>query len=91
MTSGDAMDIGDLRASAASAGVYIRDIKFPAGKQQLIEKARQNDAPAGVLEVYNRITDREYQDSLDLLREIDNVVLISAYKREIGPETPGTA
>ncbi len=91
MTSGDAMDIGDLRASAASAEVYIRDIKFPASKNQLIERAKQNEAPTGVMEVFRRISERKYASSLDLLKEIDNVVLISAYKREIGPQTPGTA
>ncbi len=91
MTSGDAMDIADLRSSAASAEVYIRGIRFPATKKRLLERARKKEAPTGVLEVFNRITDREYTSSLDLLKEIDNVVLISAYKRSLGPETPGTA
>ncbi len=91
MTSGDAMDIGYLRASAATAETYIRNIKFPAKKQQLIERARKNSAPDGVIEVFNRITDKEYADSLDLLKEINRVVLIDAYKRNMGPDTPGIA
>jgi hypothetical protein len=91
MTSGDAMDIGNLRASAATAEVYIRDVKFPASKQHLIESARKNEAPDGVMEVFKRIPDKEYATSLDLLKAINQVVLISAYKKNLGPDTPGIA
>ncbi len=93
MTSGDAMDIGDLRASAASAEVFIKDVHFPASKQHLIERAHSAGAPTGVMEVFNRIADQEYSSSLDLMKEIDNVVLISAYKKNItgGLGTPGSA
>ncbi len=93
MTSGDAMDIGDLRASAASAQSYVKSIQFPVGKQYLIERAQSAGAPTGVIEVFNRIADREYSSSLDLMKEIDNIVLISAYKKNItgGLDLPGSA
>ncbi len=93
MTSGDAMDIGDLRASAASAQSFIKRIHYPANKKRIIKRATSAGAPTGVIEVFNRIADREYTSSLDLMKEIDNVVLISAYKKNItgGLDLPGSA
>jgi hypothetical protein len=93
MTSGDAMDIGDLRASVVSAQSFIKRIRYPANKQRLIKRTQSAGAPTGVMEVFNRITDREYTSSLDLMKEIDNVVLISAYKKNIsgGLNIPGSA
>lgn len=87
------MDICDLRAFATSAQSYIQDVKFPAGKRSLIEQAQKAGAPTGVMEVFNRIADRKYSSSLDLMKEIDNVVLISAYKKNItgGLDLPGSA
>jgi hypothetical protein len=93
MTSGDAMDIGDLRASAAVSLSYVKSLRYPASKQHVVEKARSAGAPTGVMEVFNRIADRQYVSSLDLMKEIDNVVLISAYKKNIsgGLDLPGSA
>jgi hypothetical protein len=39
------------------------------------------EKPDGVMEVFKRIPDKEYATSLDLLKEINQVVLISAYKK----------
>ncbi len=93
MTSGDAMDIGDLRASAVAVPSYLKNIQYPTSKQHLSEAARTANAPTGVMEVLNRIADREYNSSLDLMKEVDNIVLISAYKKNItgGLGTPGSA
>jgi hypothetical protein len=93
MTSGDAMDIGDLRAAAATALSYVQNISYPANKEYLVERARSADAPTGVMEVFNLLPDREYKNSLDLMKEIDDIVLISAYKKNItgGLGTPGSA
>jgi hypothetical protein len=92
MTSSDAMDVADLQASAATVPSYVRNIRYPATRLRLIRKAQASDAPPGVLEVLNRLPDRQYSSSLDLLKEIDNLVLIPAYKKNItgGLGLPGS-
>ncbi len=92
MTSGDAMDIGDLRASAASALTFLKKTRYPATKQHIIKRASTAGAPTGVMEVFHRISDREYANSMDLMKEINEVTLITAYKRNItGKDLPGSA
>ncbi len=93
MTSNDAMDIGDLRASGATALSYLKRTRYPSTKKHLIKRASAAGAPTGVIEVLNQMRDKQYSSSLDVMKEIDDVVLISAYKKNItgGLGLPGSA
>ncbi len=87
------MEAAELQASAASAPVYLRNTRYPANRARLLKRARLAGAPDGVINVLKRLPDRSYRSSLDLLKEIDNVTLIDAYKKNItgGLGTPGSA
>lgn len=39
---------------------YLRGVDYPVGRQELVDKAKENDAPEDVLSVLEHIVDREY-------------------------------
>ncbi len=88
MTTGDAMEMSELRASAASVQVYLRGVKYPSARQSLIDHAKSAEAPDGVLKVLSRMTDKEYQNSLDVQREIDRATEMKAYEANLGTIGP---
>jgi len=50
---------------------YIRDLRYPASKDQLIIKAREVRAPAWVVETLKGITDRGYADVGAVIAELE--------------------
>jgi len=49
---------------------YLTGVDYPVNKDELIQSARDQDAPDEVLEILNQIPDREYQKPTDVTREI---------------------
>lgn len=90
MTSGDAMEMSDLRAAAVSAFVYLEKVRYPARRQDLIDQARSEYAPDGVLALLSRLSDMEYAGPADVSREMDRVTRIRHVDRRsgIGGESP---
>ncbi len=52
---------------------YLLGLSLPATKNDVIETARLNDAPQRVLDVLERIDDREYENVPTLLGHVENV------------------
>ncbi len=71
-------DVGDLPPKAPMRAPwsnpaelrdrYLVGLSFPAGKEEVLARARQNGAPQRVLDVLGRVEDRQY-DSMDVLLE----------------------
>jgi hypothetical protein len=47
----------------------LKGISYPAGKDDLVRTAKENDAPDIVMEVLNRLPDREYGGPQDVMKE----------------------
>ena len=55
--------------SAADLQVYLKGMDYPAGRQDLIGRARQNNAPESVTTVLERFSDRTYRSAADVSAE----------------------
>jgi hypothetical protein len=49
---------------------YLRGIDFPATKDDLIDCARENQAPGDVLHVLDKLDDKEYRSVVDITEEV---------------------
>ncbi len=56
--------------SPAEAQKALAGISFPAEKQDLVERAKENDADERVMDFLERIPDREYEGVTDVSKEI---------------------
>jgi hypothetical protein len=52
---------------------HLKGIKFPASKQDLIEHARQNDAPEEVLSTLEQMPDREFGNAADVAKGVGQI------------------
>ncbi|MDN7012471.1 DUF2795 domain-containing protein [Methanoculleus sp. FWC-SCC3] len=57
------------RLSAAGLQTYLAGMNYPASKQDLITRARQSDAPQGVVSVLENFNDRAYRSPADVREE----------------------
>lgn len=48
----------------------LKGMKYPASKQDLIDIAGENDAPATVMEVLEGLSEREYRTPAEVTKEI---------------------
>ena len=58
------------KASPTAVEKYLKGINFPASKEDLLEHARDNNAPDDVLNVINQFTDKEYNGPIDISKEM---------------------
>ena len=61
------------QASPATVERYLGGMDYPASKQDLIEHARQQQAPQDVVSVLERVDDAEYNSPVDLSKAIGKV------------------
>ena len=47
----------------------LKGMDYPAKKKDLIEKARENDAPREVMQVLEDLPDKEFENAVDVSRE----------------------
>lgn len=52
---------------------HLKGIKFPANREDLIEHARQNDAPEEVLSTLERMPDREFNNAADVAKGVGQI------------------
>ena len=52
---------------------YLKGVRYPCDKQDLLEFAENHEAPQEVLYVLEQIPEREYQSSGDVARGIGNI------------------
>ena len=59
--------------SAADLQTYLKGMDYPAGRQDLINHARKNNAPDDVITALERFGDRTYRSAADVSTEFGNV------------------
>jgi hypothetical protein len=47
----------------------LKGMDYPAGKQEIIEKARENNAPQEVMQILEDLPEREFQNAADVSKE----------------------
>ena len=60
-------------ASAARITHFLGGMQFPASRDQLIHQAQQNDAGAKVLELLERMPNRDYGSMADVMKGVGQV------------------
>ena len=58
--------------SAADLQAYLKGMDYPAGRQDLIDHARKNDAPRDVIAALEQFGDRTYRSAADVSTEFAN-------------------
>ena len=61
------------KASPAAVERYLKGVSFPASKDTLMEKAKQNNAPSDVISVLNRFDAHEYKSVVEVAKEVGRV------------------
>ena len=59
--------------SAADLQVYLKGMDYPAGRQDLITRARKNDAPQDVIAAIEQFEERDYRSAADVSTEFGKV------------------
>jgi len=60
--------------SAAEVQRYLRGMHYPAGISEVVSQAQKNSAPGDVLDILNRIRDREFRSAADLSKALGEVM-----------------
>ncbi len=60
--------------SAADFQVYLKGMDYPAGRQELIDRAQKNDAPKGVITTIEGFSERTYRSAADVSMEFGREV-----------------
>ncbi|MCK8519594.1 DUF2795 domain-containing protein [Methanoculleus sp. 7T] len=59
--------------SASAFQKYLHGIDYPAGKQDLINHARKNNAPSAVIQVLEMFEDKTFHSAADVSQEFGRV------------------
>jgi len=54
--------------SPANVATFLKGIAYPAGKQQLLDHAKQNGAEQAVLDKLEQLPDRQYENMADVMK-----------------------
>ncbi len=55
-----------VKVSPAKVEKYIKGIKFPASKQQLLKQAESNNADEDVLNILENVPDKGFNSPIDI-------------------------
>lgn len=47
----------------------LKGMDYPSGKQAILEKARENNAPQEIIQILEDLPDREYENAADVSKE----------------------
>jgi hypothetical protein len=61
------------KASPAAIERYLKGINFPAGKEDLLKHAKENQSPEDVLHVLNQFEEKEYHSVIDVSKEVGRI------------------
>ena len=61
------------RLSTADLQAYLKEIDYPVGRGDLINRAREQNAPAGVIAALEQFSDRTYQSAAEVNEEFARV------------------
>lgn len=54
--------------SPANVQKYLRDVEYPASKQDLLAQAKRNDAPKEILDTLQRIPEEQFGGPQDVMK-----------------------
>jgi hypothetical protein len=55
-----------VKGSAAELEKYLKGIDFPASKEDLLKRARENGAPTEVIDMINALTEDRFNSPIDV-------------------------
>lgn len=61
------------KASPIAIEYYLKGINFPADKEDLVEQAKDNDAPDDVFYVLRRFEEKSYKTGVDIAKEVRRI------------------
>ncbi|OJX05466.1 MAG: hypothetical protein BGO76_01300 [Caedibacter sp. 38-128] len=61
------------KTSPAAVERHIKSVSFPAKKQELIKKAKENSAPSDVMHVLDQFEEKEYGSPIDIAKEVGRI------------------
>ncbi len=61
---------GGGRMNPVMVQKYLEGLDYPAGKDEIIEVAQEQEAPQDVLSVLQEIPDKEYESPAELTQEL---------------------
>ena len=67
---GEASVSRSTAVSPAEVQRYLRGMHYPAGKSEVISQAQKNNAPGDVLDILERIRDREFRSAADVSKAL---------------------
>ena len=59
--------------SAAKIALFLEELNFPADKKQIIDYARENNAPEDVLDILQKMPEGKYYSMAGVLDSISKV------------------
>ena len=59
----------EAKVSASQLALYLKGIKFPASRDDIVETARSNGAPESVIGVMQKLPKREYNRANEVEHE----------------------
>jgi len=65
--------MAEERASTVQIEVFMKGIELPAGKDDLINHAKKNNAPDNVIAVLSRLPEKDYRSATDISHEVGQV------------------
>jgi len=73
-SSGGASVSRSTAVSAAEVQKYLRGMDYPAGIREVVNQAQKNGAPGDVIDILERIRDREFKSAADVSKALGEVM-----------------
>ncbi len=67
------ISVADGEGTVANAQKFLKDMEYPATKDELIDRARQNGADDEVADTLDMLPDMDYSSSADVDRELESL------------------
>lgn len=67
------MDEQNVRVSPVEVQKYLSGTEYPATKDDLVQRAQDNDASQEVFDMLNQLPDKQYESPADVSKEIGNM------------------
>lgn len=61
------------KVSSATIEHYLKGIHYPTSKNDLINKAKENNAPSDVMHILHQFTDYQYSSPIDVSKEVGRI------------------
>jgi Protein of unknown function (DUF2795) len=73
MEGGESMRSQATGMGASQVGMYLKNVNFPANKQKIVEMAKSAGAPENVLQMLNKLPDKQYTQQHEIEQEFSKM------------------